>query len=141
MRIWNSTLGSICSVLGTGSQATPALQDTMADIRRSMSAALGTPRTVAAFTIAGKIESAEDLQGLWFLRADLMLVLAALQGEAKAREVMFDLTNRFHGLLPRGFSSRKSPLDDACCAASKVPGRGRLQAGDFADMNPRSRAL
>lgn len=141
MRIWNSTLGSICSVIGAGSQATPALDDAMADIRRSMNAALGRPVSAAALGVARRIESAQDLQELWYLRADLMVVLAALQGEAKAREALFDITSRFHGLLPRAFSSRHSPLENACSASSAAPPSASPQAAAFADMNPRSRAL
>lgn len=141
MRIWTSTLGSICSVIGAGSQATPALDDAIADIRRSMSAALGPPVAVAALSIARRIESAEDLQELWYLRADLMVVMAALQGEAKAREAMFEISSGFHGLLPRAFSSRHSPLENTCSASSAAPPSASPQAAAFADMNPRSRAL
>lgn len=141
MRIWNSTLGSICSVMGAGSQATPVLDDAVADIRRSMSEALGRPVGVAALGIARRIESADDLQELWYLRADLMVVLAALKGEAKAREVLFELSSRFHGLLPRAFSSRHSPLETACSASSAALTSASPQAAAFADMNPRSRAL
>ena len=141
MRIWNSTLGGICSGIGAGSQATPALDDAILDIQRSMRRALGSPGTAAAVSIARRIESVEDLQELWYLRADLMVVLAALQGEAKARDNMFEISNMFHGLLPRGFSSRHSPLENACCAASGTPAPGCPQAAAFAAMNPRSRAL
>ena len=53
---------------------------------------------------------AKDVQTLWYLRSDLMGVLASRKGEATARAQLGDITPLFQGLLPRGLMSRSSPL-------------------------------
>jgi hypothetical protein len=57
-----------------------------------------------------RIRYAEDLQALWYLRGDLMAALAASRSESRAREMIDSITAQFQGLLPRGLSSRPSPL-------------------------------
>ena len=57
-----------------------------------------------------RIRYANDIQALWYLRGDLMAALAAQQGEAYARETIQDISDQFQGLLPRGMSTRPSPL-------------------------------
>lgn len=58
-----------------------------------------------------KIYFAADTTALWYLRADLMKVLSACHGERIARQKIAMLSNRFHGVLPRGLKVRTSPLD------------------------------
>jgi len=60
--------------------------------------------------IIRRIRYADDIQALWYLRGDLMAALAALHGEAAARQRVASITDQFQGLLPRGQMSRPSPL-------------------------------
>jgi hypothetical protein len=58
----------------------------------------------------GRMAYAKDVQALWYLRSDLMGVLANRRGEAAAWAQLRDLTPLFQGLLPKGLISRSSPL-------------------------------
>ncbi|CAN5527691.1 hypothetical protein BH11PSE7_BH11PSE7_10580 [soil metagenome] len=60
--------------------------------------------------LARRIRHAPDIQVLWYLRGDLMGMLAAEHGETEARRKVAALTRMFEGLLPRGLKSRPSPL-------------------------------
>jgi hypothetical protein len=57
-----------------------------------------------------RITEAIDLQDLWYLRGDVMAALAEIEGEASARRKLNQVSNMFKGLLPKGLSSRPSPL-------------------------------
>ncbi|WP_232533132.1 hypothetical protein [Ramlibacter pinisoli] len=57
-----------------------------------------------------RIRYAGDIQGLWYLRGDLMGALAAMHGEVVARERIEAITDLFQGLLPGSLASRPSPL-------------------------------
>lgn len=61
--------------------------------------------------LARRIRYAIDVQALWYLRGDLMAVLAGRHGEAAAREKIDALAGMFEDLLPRGLKSRPSPLN------------------------------
>ena len=50
---------------------------------------------------------AGDVQALWYLRGDLMAVLASLHGEAQARTHVQSVTDMFRGLLPRALTARR----------------------------------
>ena len=73
------------ALLGEGTEA----------VRRTSPAASATPTTS---------------RRLWYLRGDLMAALAAIQGEAAAREKVAGITRMFQGLLPGSLNSRPSPL-------------------------------
>lgn len=62
-------------------------------------------------SLTRRIRYATDLQVLWFLRGELMGLLARSVGEAVALEKMDRLSEMFSGLLPRGLRSRPSPLN------------------------------
>ena len=57
-----------------------------------------------------RVRYAGDVQGLWFLRGELMAALASSRGEAAARENLEALSEMFEDLLPGGLRSRPSPL-------------------------------
>jgi hypothetical protein len=57
-----------------------------------------------------RVRYAGDVQGLWFLRGDVMAALASHHGEAAAREKLETLSEMFEDLLPGGLRSRPSPL-------------------------------
>ncbi len=60
--------------------------------------------------ITRRVRYAQDAQGLWYVRGDVMAVLAAAYGETIARQKINRISEQFKGLLPRGLSSRPSPL-------------------------------
>ena len=60
--------------------------------------------------VARRVRYATDVQALWYLRGDLMAALAALHGEAVARQKVQRISDMFQGLLPGGMTSRPSPL-------------------------------
>jgi hypothetical protein len=80
------------------------------DIRESMLAVLGEAGPKHFPQVTRRIRYANDIQALWYLRGDLMAALAAMHGEAAAREKVASVTHMFRGLLPNGLTSRPSPL-------------------------------
>ena len=61
-------------------------------------------------TLARRITEAEDVQTLWYLRADLVGASASCHGEAQAMETLRSISSRFQGRLSRRLSTRRSPL-------------------------------
>jgi hypothetical protein len=57
-----------------------------------------------------KIRMAKDVQVLWYLRSDLMAMLAGQSGESAARTKMEEINHLFQGALPRSLKSRPSSL-------------------------------
>lgn len=103
---------SIYSLLG-GSPSVMSestLEDRMEEIRTTMLEYLGEFGSRNFPQINRRVRYAGDIQALWYLRGDLMAALAAMHGEAEARERISRLTRMFHGLLPSSMGSRPSPL-------------------------------
>lgn len=90
------------------SRAETALED----IREAMLDGLGVSSAVAATKLELRVTYAEDLQDLWYLRGDIMAAIAAVDGEALAREKLNQISDMFKGLLPRALTSRPSPLGE-----------------------------
>jgi hypothetical protein len=80
------------------------------DIRESMLLVLGEAGPKHFPQVTRRIRYANDIQALWYLRGDLMAALAAMHGEAAAREKIASITAQFQGLLPSSLNSRPSPL-------------------------------
>jgi hypothetical protein len=96
-----------------GNPATPSesvLETSTEDIREAMLALLGDSGARQFPNVTRRIRYANDLQGLWYLRGDLMAALAAAHGEASARQKVQQITRMFQGLLPGSLNSRPSPL-------------------------------
>jgi hypothetical protein len=79
------------------------------DIRGSMLALIG--EDMEKPHVKRRIQYAGDVQGLWYLRGDLMAVLAGRHGEAEARAKLAAINDMFEDLLPEGLRSRPSPLN------------------------------
>ena len=88
------------------------LEDRTEEIRQAMLALLGEEGARRFPHVARRIRYAGDIHSLWYLRGDLMGVLADLGSERTAREQIETLTGMFRGLLPRGLNSRPGPLLD-----------------------------
>lgn len=87
-------------------------QATMDQVREAMLAMAGEDGDRAA-GLSRRIRYATDLQALWFMRGELMQLLARNHGELVAREKVDELSSLFTDLLPSGLRSRPSPLNAA----------------------------
>ncbi|MFZ4480146.1 MAG: hypothetical protein ACOYNZ_09690 [Rhodoferax sp.] len=57
-----------------------------------------------------RIQYAPDIQALWYLRGDMMILLAEVLGESAATDRLADISDRFRGLLPAAQKSRPNRL-------------------------------
>jgi len=80
------------------------------DIRGSMLALIADVGEHHFPQVTRRIRYALDVQALWYLRGDLMAVLASRDGEAAALRQLEPITQMFEDMLPRGLKSRHSPL-------------------------------
>lgn len=81
------------------------------DIREAMLGSLREARHSDRLAmVLGRVRCAPHVQALWYLRCDLMTLLAGQYGESAAKEELRVITDLFHGLLPAGQVSRPSPL-------------------------------
>ena len=85
-------------------------QTALEDIREAMLDGLGVTGTVAVSKLELRITYATDLHDLWYLRGDIMAAIAAVDGEAIARQKLNQISGMFSGLLPKALTSRSSPL-------------------------------
>ena len=111
MRWQKPNLKSIYGLLGQGGPpAEPYLGARMETVRQAMldtvaRAGLGQRH----LHIVARIQFAQGIQALWYVRTDMMTALAAELGEAAAREQIDALSALFEGLLPRGLSYQRPP--------------------------------
>ena len=95
--------------VGTPEPTTQEETVTLEDIRATMLEMAGRPTEESA-PLLRRIRYATDPQALWFMRSELMALLAHQDGEAVARTKLEMLSDMFRDLLPRGLRSRPSPL-------------------------------
>ena len=98
--------------VGTPEPTTQEETVTLEDIRATMLEMAGRPTEESA-PLLRRIRYATDPQALWFMRSELMALLAHQDGEAIARTKLEVLSDMFRDLLPRGLRSRPSPLFSA----------------------------
>ena len=112
MRFFKGTLkNSIYGLLGNPVAPSDSILETNTeDIREAMLSLLGETGTRQFANVTRRIRYANDIQALWYLRGDLMAAMAAIHGEASARQQVQEITGMFHGLLPGSLNSRPSPL-------------------------------
>ena len=101
---------SFMALLGSGEVTPSILEDRTEDIRQFILDELGDFGEKHYPKITRRVRYAQDIQGLWYTRGDVMAVLAAMHGETIAREKVSRISDKFKGMLPRGLSSRPSPL-------------------------------
>jgi hypothetical protein len=80
------------------------------DIRRAMLDSLGEDGCANYPHIERRVLFASDMQGLWYLRSDIMVALSSLRGELVASQRVRQITGMFEGHLPRGMVSRLSNM-------------------------------
>lgn len=86
------------------------LDSRLEDIREAMLELVGDSGSKEFPQLTRRIRYAGEIQGLWYLRGELMAALAARHGETAAREQVGRITVLFKGVLPRSLASRPSPL-------------------------------
>ena len=80
------------------------------DIRQNMLEMASLDTGERSLRLARRIRYASDLESLWFMRGELMGLLARRHGEAATFEQVEELSSMFADLLPAGLRSRPSPL-------------------------------
>jgi hypothetical protein len=112
MNWFNSKLRSSFSALlgGSAPAPAPAGEVSLDDIRQTMSELAGQDTSDRAAKLKRRIRYASDVEALWFMRGELMGLLARSRGEAAALEEIDRLSDMFSELLPTGLRSRPSPL-------------------------------
>ncbi|HSH90380.1 MAG TPA: hypothetical protein VK996_10370 [Ramlibacter sp.] len=88
----------------------PAESVRIDDVREMMLASIGAMGAGGSTRVAHRIRHAADVEALWFLRGDLMLLLANSHGEFAALEKIDAISSAFEHLLPEGLRSRPSLL-------------------------------
>ncbi len=83
---------------------------TLEDIRQVMLEMTTADKSERAVKLARRIRYAADVETLWFMRGELMALLARTRGEAAAWDELASLSALFTDLLPSGLRSRPSPL-------------------------------
>jgi hypothetical protein len=105
-----SSLHAIFSSNCPESAPTAAMEYDIEDIRQAMLGMMNDVQDAQFPQLVRRIRYASDVQALWFLRGDLMAVLAGSYGEVAAREKLDLVSAMFENLLPDGLRSRPSPL-------------------------------
>ena len=82
------------------------------DVRHAMLDSLDESGAIGCLVVRSRVTYAHDLQDLWYLRGDVMAAIATNDGELIARRKLVQISELFKGHLPRGLSSRPSPLGD-----------------------------
>jgi hypothetical protein len=80
------------------------------DVRRRMHELAISVSGERAQQVVRRIRYASDVEALWFIRSELMALLAGELGEAAALEEVDAISDMFEDLLPEGLRSRPSPL-------------------------------
>lgn len=106
-----SLKNSLYSLLGSSPPASDSmLEEGIEGIRVAMLDCLGKDGASRFPQVTRRVRYADDIQGLWYLRGDLMAALSAMHGESGAADRIATITEMFQGLLPGGLNSRPSPL-------------------------------
>ena len=100
----------ICALFAPRPLSEAALEEEIEDIQTSMLEVISDVGDSASARMVRRIEGAVDIAALWYLRSDLMAIVARRHGEAAAREILESITDMFENMLPHGLKSRPSPL-------------------------------
>ena len=106
-----SSIHAIFSVVRPKTAAPTEIDEVdIEDIRDLMLGMLEGLEGTRVTTLMRRINYASEVAALWFLRGDLMYLLASVHGETVAREMIASVSEMFEDLLPPGLRSRPSPL-------------------------------
>ena len=106
---WMSTnyiVSSMQGLLGGSSSEERRASFRIEDIRQAMLDGLGEEGCSSFSSLERRVLFAADLQGLWYLRSDIMAAISSIQGESVANQKLRHITHMFEGLLPKGMFPR-----------------------------------
>ncbi len=109
-RLATHFISSMQGLLGFAAPDESRVTFRIEDIRQAMLDSLGDEGCASYPHIERRVLFAPDLQGLWYLRSDIMVAISSLQGESVASQRIRQITGMFEGLLPRGMVSRPGTL-------------------------------
>lgn len=103
----SSSLGLQARRAGGGAQSRGAAHREIESIRAAMLRLLDadSAKPGAASALIHRVRYASSAEGLWYLRSEIMSVLASSRGEAAARALLADISVLFHEVLPEGLAS------------------------------------
>jgi hypothetical protein len=102
---------SFFELFGTSSPANLAPPHEMVGIEEIRARMLELLEGINEPHITRRVRYSLDVQGLWYMRGDLLAVLAKHRGETVAFQKVDALTPLFRGALPQGLVPRHSPLN------------------------------
>ena len=76
------------------------------DIRQAMLDCMGEAACLQFPQVERRVKSASNLEALWYLRPELLMVISSVAGELAAQGQVEQISAMFDGLLPKGMSSR-----------------------------------
>ncbi|RYX91983.1 MAG: hypothetical protein EOO28_23920 [Comamonadaceae bacterium] len=98
------------SMLGSTEASSALLKHKSEEIRQLMLREIGQAGEDKHPGLVRRVLFARDIQGLWYLRSEVMAVMANTYGETLAREKMERISSEFKGLLPGSLAARPSSL-------------------------------
>jgi hypothetical protein len=106
MNWFSSSRGQAGSDSCSVSQGHAIQKERIETIRAAMLEALAGTDAPGARVLMLRIHCAGDAVGLWYMRPEVMSMLASRHGEATARRTLARLGIHFQGILPEGLSRR-----------------------------------
>lgn len=106
MRWLKPTLNSLYGMLGQGAPAPEAsLELRTEQVRQAMLDFIALSEVGARHPqVVRRIRYADDIQGLWYARSDVMTAFADERGEGFAQEQVAVVSRLFDGLLPQALT-------------------------------------
>lgn len=93
------------ALLGMVEDTPSALDNRIETIRELMLDEIGQSGEKEFPRVVRRIRYAVNAQGLWYLRSELMAILAGIHGETVARQKITAISSRFKGLLPSSLTT------------------------------------
>ena len=106
--IASSLLTTLLGVISQRTSDKPGMSQRLEDIRQSMLDSLADAGATPLVQIERRVMFASDAESLWYLRPDLLMVIASKRGERAARQKLEQISAMFIGLLPKGLNSRQA---------------------------------
>ena len=105
-----SLLTTLRGVINHRASDKPSLSDRLEEIRQAMLDSLEDAGGTPFAQIERHVIFAPDAESLWYLRPELLVVIASMRGERAARQRLEQISALFTGLLPKGLNSRPTGL-------------------------------
>ncbi|MES2945511.1 MAG: hypothetical protein V4772_21805 [Pseudomonadota bacterium] len=96
---------SYMSLLGRAEITPDMLIDKTEDIRQLMLDEIGEKGEKYFPGLTRRVRYAPDVQGLWYVRSELMAMLSGMHGETIAQEKIARISSRFKGLIPQSLTA------------------------------------